>query len=182
MFERFTAQAKNAVQLARSQAIAGHVGQIGCEHLLIGLADDRSGLAATVLAEAGLGPERLRELASRHGHDEPLDADARALVGIDLDQVRRAAEAAFGPGALDHPPHRAASAKARVRMAEESRQALDLASRTVRDTHSQALSAGHLLVGIIDQGDNAALRLLTAADVDPAALREDVLRRMAAAA
>lgn len=182
MFGRFTAQAKNAIRLARSQALAEHVSQIGCEHLLVGLVNQRSGLAASALAEAGLDPDRLRELASQQDHAESLDADALALVGIDLDQVRRAAEAAFGPGALDRPTRRAASAKALVRMAKESRQALDLASRTVRDTHSPALSAGHLLVGIIDQGDNPALRLLAAADIDPATLRADVLRRMAAAA
>lgn len=182
MFERFTTQAKNAFRLARSQALAGQSGQIGCEHLLAGLADERSGLAATALADAGLGPERLRELMARPGQAEPLDAGALALIGIDLDQVRRAAEAAFGPGALDHRPHRAASATARMRMAGETRRALDLALRAVRDTHSPAVSAGHLLLGIIDQGDNAALRLLVAAGVDPAALRDDVLRRMAAAA
>lgn len=182
MFGRFTDQAKNAIRLARSQALAGHVSQIRCEHLLVGLADERSGLAASALAQAGLDPKRLQELASQQDHADSLDADALALVGIDLDQVRRAAEAAFGPGALNHPSRRAASPKAWVRMAEESRQALDLASRTVRDTHSPALSASHLLVGIIDQGDNAALHLLAAANIDPAALRADVLRRLAAAA
>lgn len=182
MFGRFTAQAKNAIRLARSQALAEHVSQISCEHLLIGLADERSGLAASALGEAGLDPARLGKLVPQRDHAESFDADALALVGIDLDQVRRAAEAAFGPGALDHPPRRAVSAKARVRMADESRQALDLALRTVRDTHSPAVSAGHILVGIIDQGDNTALRLIAAADIDPAALRAYVMRRMPGAA
>jgi hypothetical protein len=42
----------------------------------------------------------------------------------------------------------------------------------------QALSSP--LLGVIGQSDNAALRVLTAAGVEPAALRQELARRMAA--
>jgi hypothetical protein len=39
---------------------------------------------------------------ARDGRDERvLDADALASIGIDLDEVRRRVEEAFGPGALE---------------------------------------------------------------------------------
>ncbi len=67
-------------------------------------------------------------------------------------------------------------------MTAEAKESMACALRLAQAQHDGYLSAGHLLAGIIDQGDNGALRLLSAADVDAVALRADVLRRMAAAA
>jgi len=181
MFERFTTQARQAVQLALSEARARGASRIDAEHLLLGLAHGRSGAAAETLAAAGLTAAALRKLAVNQREAAPLDADALALLGIDLDQVRRAAEAAFGPGALDRPAPRAARTT-HARMTPEAKESIACALRLAQKQHDGFLSAGHLLAGIIDQGDNEALRLLAAARVDPAALRADVLRRMEAAA
>lgn len=57
MFERFTSEARESLERASSLAAARGDGSIGPEHLLAGLADPRSGLAATLLAEAGIGAE-----------------------------------------------------------------------------------------------------------------------------
>jgi ATP-dependent Clp protease ATP-binding subunit ClpA len=103
------------------------------------------------------------------------------VLGIDLDQVRRAAEAAFGPGALDRPATPAGS-RTRFRMTQDAKNAMAAGLRVAHSRHDREITSGHLLAGLIDQGDNKALRLLAAADVDPAALRADVLRRMAEAA
>src|SRR5262247_1196725 len=92
MFERFTTQSGHAVQLALSEARVLGARRIGAEHLLLGLAHGRTGPVADAL-----------KVAVAHPETEPLDADALAGLGIDLDEVRRAAEAAFGPGALDRP-------------------------------------------------------------------------------
>ena len=110
MFERFHRDARRVVEHARHEAAAAGQGQIGCEHLLLGLLAE-PGLAAEALTAAGLDLPALRDQLpqSSHGQPDPLDAQALASVGIDLDQVRRAAEARFGPGALG----RAGSAQAR---------------------------------------------------------------------
>ena len=179
MFERFATQAREAMYAALSQARDLGASRIGCEHLLLGLAQARTGPAADALAAAGVDFGRLRELASGQAAADPLDADSLALVGIDLDQVRRAAEAAFGLGALDR-PHLAPVTRAR--MTGECKKALELGLRHTHRARERAISSGHLLIGLIDQGDNAALRLLTAADVDLAALRADTLRRLTTAA
>jgi ATP-dependent Clp protease ATP-binding subunit ClpA len=181
MFERFTTQARQTVQLALSEARVLGASRIGAEHLLLGLAHGQSGPAAGALRSAGLDVRGLRQLAAGQPDAAPLDADSLALLGINLDQVRRAAEAAFGPGALDRPARQGPTGT-RARMTAESKEALALALRLAKARHDSEISSGHLLAGIIDQGDNGATRLLAAADVDPAALRADTLLRMAAAA
>ena len=182
MFERFTTQSRHAIHLALSEARVLGERRIGAEHLLLGLAHGRSGPAADALKAAGLDAAAIRKLATAHPEKEPLDADALAVLGIDLDEVRRAAEAAFGPGALDRPARPGSGRTTRARMTPEAKEAMASALRVAQSRHDSMLSPGHLLIGIIDQSDNQALHLLAAADVDPAALRADAVRRMAAAA
>jgi ATP-dependent Clp protease ATP-binding subunit ClpA len=67
-------------------------------------------------------------------------------------------------------------------MTPEAKEAMACALRLAQTRHDGSLTPGHLLIGIIDQGNNEALGLLAAADVDLAALRADALRRMTAAA
>jgi ATP-dependent Clp protease ATP-binding subunit ClpA len=185
MFERFTTQARRAIHLAMAEARAAGTHRIGCQHLLIGLAHGRSEPAADALSAVGLSASRLRELARRSGAEgpaDPLDADALASLGIDLDQVTRAAEAAFGRGALDRPPGRAGRLGQRAGLTVHAKSALDIALQATRRTGDRSIAPGHLLVGLIDQGDNTALALIAAAGVDQAALRAETLRRMTAAA
>jgi ATP-dependent Clp protease ATP-binding subunit ClpA len=182
MFEQFTRQARDAVAAAVAEAKANGIGSVGCEHLLIGLASGREGPAAGALASAGLDVRTLRELAPRRDSAQSLDADALAVLGIDLDEVRRSAEAAFGPGALDAPAPSRSGAHLRVRLAPDGKRAVELALRGALREHKRSISSGHILIGIIDQGDNSALRILAGAQVDPADLRADIVDRLAAAA
>jgi ATP-dependent Clp protease ATP-binding subunit ClpA len=181
MFERFTTDARQTVHLAVSEARVQRASRIGTEHLLLGLAHGRRGAEAGALNAAGLDAAQLRKLTMTRSGPAPLDADSLAVLGIDLDEVRRAAEAAFGPGALDRPA-RSADSRTPRRMTPEAKEAITRGLRVAQARHDHEFSAGHLLAGIIDQGDNEAVRVLTAADVDPAALRADVMRRLAAAA
>lgn len=183
MFERFHQDARRAVRRAQDEAVRAGQGRIGCEHLLLGLLAE-PGPAAAALAAAGLRLPELRDRLPRAGREQPdpLDADALASVGIDLDQVRRAAEASFGPGALD----RAAPARARrprlMPLTTEAKKALELALRAAQQLRHREITGGHLLVGIIDQGHNRALDLVATTPADPVTLRTDVLSRLATAA
>jgi ATP-dependent Clp protease ATP-binding subunit ClpA len=122
--------------------------------------------------------------AAPGGPPEPdaLDADALASVGIDLDTVRRAADAAFGPGALDRAGPSRARRPGRMVFTADAKKALERAVRATARLRRREISGGHLLIGIIDQGDNGALDLLAASAVDAAGLRADLLARLAAAA
>jgi ATP-dependent Clp protease ATP-binding subunit ClpA len=181
MLERLTTQARAVLKAAMREAYVAGTITVGCEHLLIGIAGAGPGPAADALGAAGLDQATLAGFARGRTPAEPLDADALALLGIDLDGVRRAAESAFGPGALDR-PGRPARRFAKGRMSGDAKKAMELALRDARQRHDRTLSPAHLLIGLIDQGDNAATELLTTAGADLAALRADTARRMTAAA
>jgi ATP-dependent Clp protease ATP-binding subunit ClpA len=183
VFERFTQDARATVVHARHEATRGGQSQIGCEHLLLGLLAG-PGPAAAALTAAGVEPTALRAALARSGRPDPdpLDADALASVGIDLDTVRRAADAAFGPGALDRAGSGRARRPGRMRLTADAKEALERALRAAARLRHRQISGAHLLIGIIDQGDNAALGLLAAAGVGTAGLRADLLARLAAAA
>jgi ATP-dependent Clp protease ATP-binding subunit ClpA len=183
MFERFCQDARRAVVRAREEAAVAGQGEIGCEHLLLGLLAE-PGPAAAAMTAAGLELTALRSRLPQAGREEPdtLDADALASVGIDLDQVRRAAEATFGPGALDRARRARSRRPGRMRLTAEAKKALELALRAAVELRHRELTGGHLLIGIIDQGHNGALELLSAFAASPAALRADVITRLAEAA
>ncbi len=182
MFGKFAAQTREVVACALREARDSGTSMIGCEHLLIAIARIPSGPAAEALAAERLSAGRLRELSGPPPGVAPLDAEALAVIGIDLDTVRRAAEAAFGAGALDQAQDRQSPAGRRPRLTSDARASLGLAQRVAQRGRRQPMTPGHLLVGLLDQGDNAAVRMLERADVRTVALRADAMRRLDAAA
>src|SRR5215475_8455619 len=122
MFERFTFGARQAVEDARAEAGLAGQDRIRSEHLLMGLALE-PGPAADALTAAGLDADALRTHLRRGPlePDGPVDAEALASLGIDLDAVRRATDATFGRGALDRVR---VPGRRRLRFAEDARQTL----------------------------------------------------------
>jgi ATP-dependent Clp protease ATP-binding subunit ClpA len=186
MFERFRPDARRAVARGMHEAVRARQDRIGCEYLLLGLLAE-PGIAAQALADAGLEISSLRAQLPGGSTADPdsLDAEALGSLGIDLDAVRRATDAAFGRGALDR-----ASAPRRDRlritggrrMTADAKKSMELGLHAAVALHHNYISSGHVLLGILNQKDNAAQAALRAAEIDPASLRADVLRRMTAAA
>ncbi|MFD0530090.1 Clp protease N-terminal domain-containing protein [Kitasatospora arboriphila] len=107
MFERFTDGARRVVMQAQVEARElGHE-KVGTEHLLLGIVHDPADPVAALLAADGLDHEAARAEVVRlsGGH---VDGRALAAIGVDLDAVRAAVESAFGEGALERRPPRAA--------------------------------------------------------------------------
>jgi ATP-dependent Clp protease ATP-binding subunit ClpA len=102
VFERFTAGARAVVFRAQDRSRALDHRLVATPHLLLGLLDGACGnllrrhgvTAATVQRE-------LDDLLRRDPDVAADDAAALAALGIDLDRIRAAVEATFGPGALD---------------------------------------------------------------------------------
>ena len=65
IFERFTQPARTAVTLAQDEARELGHRYIGTEHLLLGLLRERDGVAARVLVERGITPQRARAEVER---------------------------------------------------------------------------------------------------------------------
>jgi ATP-dependent Clp protease ATP-binding subunit ClpA len=169
VFERFTTEARSAVVAAQDEARARHAEHIEPVHLLLALTRD-DGRGGRVLRAAGADHDAMAGAVARVGG--PLDADALAAVGIDLDQVRAATEAAFGAGALDgatrsrpgHIPFTATSKRALT-------EALQLATRT----RAGRIDSGHLLFGVLSVGDAVVDRVLRHLGGDPGDLRRRVV-------
>jgi hypothetical protein len=178
MFERFDEDARSAVVRAQSEAIRTGHAEISPEQLLAGLAAG-PGLAAEVLRAAGIGLPGLRALIPPGGGParlEPLDAEALASIGIDLDTVSRATDAAFGPGSLTRTRTRRVRRRraSAPRMDEATKAALSLALHAALRFGHKHISSGHLLLGILEQPASPAVATLKAAGADVPALRAQV--------
>jgi ATP-dependent Clp protease ATP-binding subunit ClpA len=176
MLERFHPAARAAVVQARAEARSAGQNQMTSAHLLIGLLA-QPGEAADALTEAGTTVADLRARIQRSpaAQGDELDGDALALVGIDLDAVRQATDAAFGPGALDHTGSRRSG---RIWPSNDFKKPLELSLYAARSFGQHAIAPGHLLIGILDQKRGDGVGLLTKAGVDVTALRADIVRRL----
>ncbi|GAB3661522.1 Clp protease N-terminal domain-containing protein [Actinocorallia lasiicapitis] len=174
MFERFTRDAREAVVAA--QAVARGMGHdaIDTGHLLIAL-HEQDGIARRALLPHRLDPAGLR----RKVRDliDGLDPDALASIGIDLHQVREAAEAAFGPGALDPAgPVRSGH----IPFKPESKKLLELSLRQALQNKDKFICGAHLLLAALTLPGSTATRALTESGTDLDDLHTALLREIAA--
>jgi len=92
MFERFTDQARRVMGLAQEEAKARNCRRVGTEHLLLGLIQEREGIALAVLESLGISPEMVRrqveEITGQGQGQEPSAGHAqytlRAKKALDL--------------------------------------------------------------------------------------------------
>jgi ATP-dependent Clp protease ATP-binding subunit ClpA len=172
VFERFTDEARRVVVVAQAEARDLRAEQIDPVHLLLALAEDPA-RGGQVLRAAGVDHESVRSALARAG--TALDADALAAVGIDLDQVRGAAEAAFGPGALE----RGGSGRAgHIPFADGSKRALEESLRHVLKQkvprRARAIDSGAVLAGLLAVGDPLVTRVLQQLGTDAVRLLEQL--------
>jgi ATP-dependent Clp protease ATP-binding subunit ClpA len=204
MFERFTSEARDVVVLAQEEATGLGHNYIGTEHLLLGLLAEERGVAGRVLASLGLRTEAVRSrtdavVGRGTALDAELNASALAAIGIDLDEVRRRVEEAFGPGALE----RAAldrggprslrrklfgrgasrcgdSAPGHRPFTRRAKKVLELALREALVLGHRHIGTEHILLGLLREGEGIAVTLLKQEGLTPDRVREAVLGQLAA--
>jgi ATP-dependent Clp protease ATP-binding subunit ClpA len=178
VFERFAHEARSAVVVAQEEARGLRAGHVEPVHLLLALTRD-PGRGGVALRAAGLAHAPVRDALTRSGG--PLDADALAAVGIDLDRVRAAAESAFGPGALDRGP---LARGGHVPFGDGAKQVLESALRHVlaqpRRRRDRVIDTGHLVVGVLAVADPVVERVLQHLGTDVVRLRQGLERASAA--
>jgi ATP-dependent Clp protease ATP-binding subunit ClpA len=165
VFERFTREARTTVARAQDAARAARADHIEPVHLLLALAHDE-GRGGRELRAVGAGPEALADAVAQVGG--PLDAAALAAVGIDLDRVRAATEATFGPGALEGGGR---SPAGHIPFADVSKRTLAEAVLLAARTRAGAIDSGHLLAGVLAVDDAVVERVLRHLGRDPGELR-----------
>ncbi|MFJ9951971.1 Clp protease N-terminal domain-containing protein [Kitasatospora sp. NPDC091207] len=183
MFERFTDDARRVVGQAGQEAAGLRHGRIGSEHLLLAVVAMSRDPSAAVLVEAGLDHAAVRRavLRLRGGAD---DAEALAAIGVDLDAVREAVESAFGEGALDARPEEAGAGRrgwfrsdpggGRVPFTPRAKKVLELSLRESLRLKSGHIAVGHLLLGVVREGDGLGARIIADHGLDAAAVRRAV--------
>jgi ATP-dependent Clp protease ATP-binding subunit ClpA len=175
MFERFTHEARAVVVEAQAECRRRHDRAIGPEHLLLGLWFDADNPAVRVLEQLGLHRDELRDQLPR----SLPDRDALRALGIDIDEVRRRIEAAFGPGALEST---AAGCRGAVPFTPTGKQALELALRAALELGHRSIGPAHVLLGIVRVGDGDVARVLDRHGLAPDDVRGAVLDELAHAA
>ena len=164
MFERFTNDARQVVHRAHKECGALGHSSIGTAHLLLALSDG-DGDGARALRDHGLEPDDLRERVRRLAgpRADPIDGAALAAIGIDLDEVRRTVEAAFGAGALEGGRRRG-----RMTFTPQAKKSLELSLRSALALKHRHINSGHVLLGVLRSRDahNLALDVLADAEVD----------------
>jgi ATP-dependent Clp protease ATP-binding subunit ClpA len=166
MFERFSEEARWVVVHAQEEARELRAERIEPVHLLLALSRD-PGRGGSALRAAGVESDRLRSAIARSRAE--LDADALAAFGIDLDAVRSAAEAAFGPGALDRGRPMPTG---HMPFADESKRVLEQTLRYVTRRQDKRIDSRHVLVGVLAVADPTVTRVLQQLGTDPDVLRE----------
>ncbi len=152
--ERFTRDARQAVEGAVKEAERASAGEIRPEHLLLAVLD------APVLAGFGVSRDvleaDLRE-ARRNGGLSTADADALKGLGIDVGQVVASVERSFGEGAL------AGEAKRRrwpfgghLPFHADAKKALQRSLFEARDLGHGTLGKEHLVLGLLAGRDLVA--------------------------
>jgi hypothetical protein len=135
---RFGDEARALVRTAQQRARALRHPGIGTEHLLYAVADSptRVGTVARAhgLTPGGVAAQTDRLLAGSRTLFDGVDADALATIGIDLDAVRAAVAANFGPVLIPAPRVR----RRRVRLPGH----LPVTGRAQSCLHDAVLEAG----------------------------------------
>ncbi|MEV6207666.1 Clp protease N-terminal domain-containing protein [Kitasatospora sp. NPDC051914] len=173
MFERFTDGARRVVMQAQVEARElGHE-QVGTEHLLLGVLHDPADPVAALLVADGFdhGTARAEILRLAGGG---VDGRALASIGVDLDAVRAAVESSFGEGALERRPADGRRDKSRHRLSAHARKTLELSLREALRLKHKEIATGHILLGLIREGQGTGALVLSGHGLDFAKLRRDV--------
>jgi ATP-dependent Clp protease ATP-binding subunit ClpA len=191
MFERFSNDARQVVVGARQEADELRHPLIGTEHLLLAMLAG-SGTAADVLRDAGVELTAARAaLVQRTESAPPLldqeDAEALRSVGIDVDAVLARILESFGPDAL-LPPAQVERGwlgrrrRSGGRFGPRSKKVLELSLREAIRLRQHQIDSGHLLLGLLREGNGRGAAILSEAGVDLDQLRERTQERLLRAA
>lgn len=196
MFERFTKPARNAVVQAEQEARELRHGWIGTEHLLLALLRDHNAPGVSTLIRLGVEPDACRDAVTAIvGRPDAQfaedDAEALREFGIDLGEVRRRAERAFGKGALDTPaaggdPEGSGRFRRRRRLgprdrgpghipfAHRAKKALELALREAIARKDKHIGTEHLVLALLRSDDKITTAVFERIRLDPSVARARV--------
>jgi len=157
MFTRFTDRSRKSVEAAFEEArMLGH-DSLGDEDLLLGILSVDEGIAAEALSSLGVTQEAAR------AQSEEMLSEALSSIGISFEEVRAEAGDAFD---MRIPDDR------RIPYSPLAKKALVGARKEMRTLGANSLGTEHVLLGILENEDGAAVRMLARMGVAPDTLEE----------
>jgi ATP-dependent Clp protease ATP-binding subunit ClpA len=159
IFNRFAKEARACVQAAVEEARALGHDSVGDEDLLLGILRVDEGMAAEALSSLGVTIEAAREESER------MASDALSSVGIFLEDIRREAGDAFD---VRIPEGR------RIPFSPRAKRVLERALREAVRLRDNRIGTEHVLLGILENEDGTAVRMLNRLGVSPEAVEEKV--------
>ncbi len=196
MFDRFTLGARGVIVGAGEGARRIGHNWVGCEHILLAIAGSDTPVGE-ILNEAGVTPEAVEAAIAAVVGTTGGDGDekaALATLGIDLDEVRQAAEKIFGEGALDaartsrrRPRHLRRRRRCTRRddglpLSPRAKRCLDMSLREALRLRHDYVGVEHIALSLLARDDTVAWKVLRRLGVVPANLSRRVhesLRRTA---
>ena len=163
MCERFTRDARQAVVRAQEEARELRCSWIGPEHVALGVLA-AGGPAVRALRETGVDPAALAGQLRRVATASGLDGEALASLGIDLDEVRRSADAVFGTGALERAGRRGRRRTgSHMPFTSAAKKVLELSLREALRLNDKEIADRHVLLGVL-RGGGPTAEVLAGAD------------------
>jgi ATP-dependent Clp protease ATP-binding subunit ClpA len=159
IFNRFAKEARACIQAAVEEARALGHDSVGDEDLLLGILRVDEGMAAEALSSLGVTIEAAREESER------MASDALSSVGIFLEDIRREAGDAFD---VRIPEGR------RIPFSPRAKRVLERALREAVRLRDNRIGTEHVLLGILENEDGTAVRMLSRLGVSPEAVEEKV--------
>ncbi|MFC4493143.1 Clp protease N-terminal domain-containing protein [Streptomyces ovatisporus] len=218
MFERFTKAARTVVVGAQEEARSLGHDWIGTEHLLLAAVSQQAEApGAATLVRLGVTAGNCRAavanvVSSNNDTLGPEDAEALKALGIDLDEIRRRAENAFGDGALDAPHSQSDPAAGRrrrlpfmrrqlpqsrgslglpsevkgpsghIRFTQRAKKALELSLREAISRKDRHIGVEHIVLALLRGDDKISTGLFQQLGVEPGDMRELVVADLRSAA
>ena len=146
MFQGYTKQAEKALELAKKSSKELNQNYIGCEHILLGLLREGTGVASQVLIGNNVLEKSIIELI-------------RQLIAPDADQL-------------------ATSVMERDGMTPRARRVLEMAGEMSEKFGADEIGTEHILLAVLREGENAAVRLLNTLGINLQKLYVDTVTAM----
>jgi len=182
VFERFTEHARAVAIHAQEEARRLRHSRIGSEHVLLGLLREPAAAGARALDGLGVDLDGARADVERLAEPDPAgfaqeDVEALQSVGIDLEEVRRSVEDAFGEGALERSRDRWV-AKGHIPFTSDAKKVLELALREALRLGDRHIGTEHVLLGLVRDEHSTAARILRERRITPETVRDATMREI----
>ena len=149
MFHNFTPRSQQVLALAKRNAIRMNQNYVGTEHILLGLLELGQGIAVNVLQRLGIDIDTIRDTLKKHiSNAEKPEIESYTKDSTDIPFTPRV------------------------------KRVLALASKEAKNLAHPYIGTEHILLGLLDEGEGLAAKILRALDINIDECRREILTEL----